>query len=162
MRPLVRVMNVNDSAVIRRLVTEALLDAGGFEVYPAVHGADAVNQLPTAQPHVIIMDTDMPVMNGLQTVRTIREEGIDLPIIMLCLSTDSVQKAMEEAIPAGANDYAKFTLRMGHVASAKMLLRHELIPKIRFWADHHFQRMMQSAFALRQDEPGTAVMHRVG
>jgi two-component system chemotaxis response regulator CheB len=138
-------MIANDSAVIRRLVTEALDDADGFEVYPAVHGGDALNQLATAKPHVVVLDTEMPVMSGVETVRAIREEDPLLPIIMLCLSTEASLKAMIEAIPAGANDCAKFTLRMGHVASAKMHLREELIPKIRFWADHHFQQLMQTA-----------------
>ncbi len=145
MRQPIRVMIANDSAVIRRLVTETLQDADGFEVYPAVHGGDALNQLATARPHVLVLDTDMPVMNGVQTVRAIREDDSILPIIMLCLSTEASLKAMAEAIPAGANDCAKFTLRMGHVESAKKLLRDELIPKIRFWADQHMQRLLQDA-----------------
>lgn len=145
MRQPIRVMIANDSSVIRRLVTEALLDADGFEVYPAVHGGDALNQLATARPHVLVLDTEMPVMNGVQTVRAIREDDPDLPIIMLCLSTEASLKAMLEAIPAGANDCAKFTLRMGHVASAKKHLRDELIPKIRFWANLQAQRILQNA-----------------
>lgn len=137
MRPPLRIMIANDSAVIRRLVTEALQEADGFEVYPAIHGGDAVNQLASACPHVLVLDTEMPVMNGVQTVKAIRVDNPHLPIIMLCLSTESSLRAMVEAVPAGANDCAKFTLRMGHVASAKKLLRDELIPKIRFWANHH-------------------------
>lgn len=140
-------MVVNDSAVIRRLVTETLLDLNGFEVYPAVHGGDALNQLTTSRPDVLVLDTEMPVMNGVQTVRAIREFDPHLPIIMLCLSTEDSLKAMSEAIPAGANDCAKFAVRIGHVASAKTHLRDELIPRIRFWADHHFRSVMQNVEA---------------
>lgn len=153
MRPLIRVMVANDSAVLRRLVTEALEEADGFEVYPAVHGGDVVNQLHTVKPHVLVLDTEMPVMNGLQTVKAIRENDAVMPIIMLCPSTESSLQAMAEAIPAGANDCAKFTLRMGHVASAKKHLRDELLPKIRFWADHRAQQLMEA--------PATA-MHGIG
>lgn len=157
MRQPIRVMIVNDSAVIRRLVAEALLDASGFEVYPAVNGADALNQLQTARPNVLVLDTEMPVMNGLQTVRSIRELDVNLPIIMLCLSTESSLQAMAQAIPAGANDVAKFTLRMGHVASAKKLLREELLPKIRFWADlHQLQTSSTDTVFLSQDTIETA------
>ena len=145
MRQPIRVMIANDSSVIRRLVTEALLDAVGFEVYPAVHGGDAVNQLATSRPHVLVLDTEMPVMNGVQTVRAIREDDLILPIIMLCMSTEASLKAMAEAIPAGANDCAKFTVRMGHVESAKKHLRDELIPKVRFWADQHMQKLLQES-----------------
>lgn len=140
----IRVMIANDSAVIRRLVSEALLDAEGFEVYPAINGSDAVNQLQSARPDVLVLDTEMPVMNGVQTIRAIRELDTILPIIMLCLSTESSLLAMAQAIPAGANDVAKFTLRMGHVASAKKMLRDELLPKIRFWADIHEQKLIDS------------------
>ena len=147
----IRVMIANDSSVIRRLVTESLMDAADFEVYPAVHGRDALNQLATARPHVLVLDTEMPVMNGVQTVRAIRAEDPDLPIIMLCLSTEASLNAMLEAIPAGANDCAKFAVRMGHVASAKQHLRDELIPKIRFWANIHIQRMLQNAIPVAAD-----------
>jgi two-component system chemotaxis response regulator CheB len=92
-----------------------------------------------------VLDTEMPVMNGVQTVRAIREDDPDLPIIMLCLSTESSLKAMLEAIPAGANDCAKFTLRMGHVAAAKKLLRDELLPKIRFWAEFYVRKLISEA-----------------
>ena len=65
---------------------------------------------------------------------------------------------MAQAIPAGANDVAKFTLRMGHVASAKKMLRDELLPKIRFWADIHLQKRldcpMTSTVALSALETG--------
>jgi two-component system, chemotaxis family, protein-glutamate methylesterase/glutaminase len=144
----IRVMVANDSAVIRRLVTESLLDSDGFEVYPAVHGGDAMNQLATSRPHVLVLDTEMPVMNGVQTVRAIRENDPHLPIIMLCLSTEASLRAMIEAIPAGANDCAKFVVRIGHVASAKKHLRDELLPKIRFWADYYFDQLMRSAAAM--------------
>lgn len=143
LRPPIRVMIANDSAVIRRLVTEALLDSKGFEVYPAVHGGDAVNQLATSRPDVLVLDTEMPVMSGVQTVRAVREIDPHLPIIMLCLSTEASLKAMSEAIPAGANDCARFAVRIGHVASAKKHLRDELLPRIRFWADHRFHQLMQ-------------------
>ncbi len=148
MRPPLRIMVANDSAVIRRLVTEALQEADGFEVYPAVHGGDAVNQLASARPHVLVLDTEMPVMNGVQTVKAIRVDYPHLPIIMLCLSTESSLRAMVEAVPAGANDCAKFTLRMGHVASAKKHLRDELIPKIHFWANHQEARLMKAEAAV--------------
>jgi len=154
-RQLIRVMIANDSAVIRRLVTEALQDADGFEVYSAVNGQDAMNQLPTARPHVLVLDTEMPVMNGVRTVRAIREDNAILPIIMLCLSTEASLNAMVEAIPAGANDCAKFALRMGHVASAKKLLREELIPKIRFWANYHLQQMLKKSGAILDEIAGT-------
>jgi two-component system chemotaxis response regulator CheB len=146
-------MIANDSTVIRRLVTEALFDSGGFEVYPAVNGADVVNQLAVASPDVLVLDTDMPVMNGVQTVRVIRQEDEFLPIIMLCLSTESCLTAMTEAIPAGANDCARFTLRMGHAAAAKDHVREELIPKIRFWAEHRVRRLLETAGAGSAESP---------
>ncbi|MBS0203073.1 MAG: response regulator [Planctomycetes bacterium] len=142
MRLPIRVMIANDSAVIRRLVTEALTDANGFEVFPVVHGGDALNQMATVRPHVLILDTEMPVMNGLQTVRLIRQDDTCLPIIMLCRSTDAGLKATVEAIPAGANDCAKFSARIGHAASAKKHLHDELIPKIRYWAEKYIQHLV--------------------
>ena len=152
MRQPIRVMIANDSSVIRRLVTESLHEVGNFEVYPAVHGGDAINQLPTVQPHVLVLATEMPMMNGVQTVRAIRENDPDLPIVMFCLSTESCLKAMLEAIPAGADDCARFTLRMGHVASAKKVLRDELVPKLRFWADLYLKRLTSHSMLMQHVE----------
>lgn len=158
----IRVMIANDSAVIRRLVTEALQDASGFEVYPAAHGGDVINQLRMARPHVLVLDTEMPVMNGLQTVRAIREVDHVLPIIMLCLTTEARLNAMVDAIPAGANDCAKFTVRMGHVASAKINLSEELIPKIRFWAARHEQQSVPTDTPVRQTQTRDTSAHDTG
>lgn len=156
-RPPIRVMVANDSAVIRRLVTEALTDSSGFEVYPAVHGGDALKQMAMSRPDVLVLDTEMPVMSGVQTVRAVREMDSYLPIIMLCLSTESCLRAMSEAIPAGANDCAKFAVRIGHVASAKKQLCDELLPKIRFWAERRLQQLLHDvAVAIGSEDSSLA------
>lgn len=133
MRHSVRVMIANGSEVIRRLVTETLLDLEGFEAFSAVHGQDLIAQLATVKPHVIVMGSDATVMNGIETIRAIRERDPHLPIIMLCLSAAARLKAIHEEIPAGANDHAAFNVLVGHAASAKKNLQDELVPKIRLW-----------------------------
>lgn len=55
------------------------------------------------QPEVILMDIDMPVLNGVQALRLIRREGVNLPVIMLTVFDDDDN--ILEAIQAGANGY---------------------------------------------------------
>ena len=133
----VRVMIANRSAVIRELVLETLLDLEGFEPFLVAHVQDVIAQLGNVKPHVVVLGSDMAVMNDFETIREIRACDPQLPIILLCLSAEARLKAINEAFPAEANDHATFNVLMGHVASAKQHLHEELVPKLRFWSDQY-------------------------
>ena len=64
----IRVMIADDSAVIRRLVAEGLHSEPEFEVYAAVHGRDAIDQISQVRPDVVVLDFEMPIMGGVEAV----------------------------------------------------------------------------------------------
>ena len=132
----IRVLIADGSAVIRRLVADALHIDPDFEVYPAIHGRDAVDQILQVHPDLVVLDVDLPIMNGVEVVRLIRETHRELPIIMFCMSPDA---RCEATLAAGANDFVAKAIRIGHVEAAIQYIRTRLIPKIRYWTQRHME-----------------------
>jgi CheY-like chemotaxis protein len=99
-----KVLVVDDKYMIRMLVRRYLGEAG-YEVLEAIHGVEALQRFMKEHPQAIIMDIQMPRMNGLETCRQIRglPEGKGVPIIMCTANAD--RESVKEAIQAGANDY---------------------------------------------------------
>ena len=82
----IRVMIVDDSAVVRGLISRWLGEASDIEVVSVQrNGKAAVNAIESADPDVVILDVEMPEMDGLTATRKIREElGFrDLPVIAM-------------------------------------------------------------------------------
>ena len=79
------------------------LEATGFETSLAADGATAVRRITEEQPDLVLLDLMLPVMDGLQATRKIRETNGTLPIIGL--SAHAMQADMDRAREAGCNDY---------------------------------------------------------
>jgi len=98
-----RVLVVDDSVVVRRTLKEAL----PFEVVgPAANGKIALALIPQLNPDAVILDIEMPEMDGLQTLAALRREYKSLPVIMFSTLTARGAQATLEALELGANDYA--------------------------------------------------------
>jgi two-component system chemotaxis response regulator CheY len=78
------VLVVDDDTAIRMLVADAL-DAEGYDVVTAIHGADALVKLATVQPDAIVLDLMMPVMTGWEFLDTCGDElvaaGIPVAVV---------------------------------------------------------------------------------
>lgn len=96
-----KVLNVDDEPQARRAVKIALV-ARGFEVFEAASGEEALEKLRAEDPDVVLLDVNMPGMNGIETCRAMRECS-DVPIIVL--SVRKVGKEKAEAFEAGADQY---------------------------------------------------------
>ena len=100
-----RVLVVDDSSIIRRVV-EQILEVLGHEAISAADGIDALETLRSTEGiRLILLDWNMPEMSGIEFLRTIKAdpELQDLPVIML--TTESERRKMIEAIEAGAKHY---------------------------------------------------------
>ena len=88
-----------------REALRALLEAFGFEVIEAMNGHQAVQAARENRPGLILMDVMMPVMDGFEAIRKIREapETHNIPII----AVTAMDGARELAMHAGADDYMK-------------------------------------------------------
>ena len=87
----IRVLSVDDSSVVRKLVT-MILTAEGFKVTTASDGVDGVNKAKELLPDVILLDFVMPKMNGFQVCRILQkdEKLRDIPVILVTSKGDKV------------------------------------------------------------------------
>ena len=100
-----RVMVIDDAALVRRYYREAL-EAAGFAVEEAMNGLEALEKLLIAPADLLIVDVNMPQMDGLTFIETLR--GQELPLAAtpaLMTSTESSPKDFDAARRAGANFY---------------------------------------------------------
>lgn len=128
----IRVLVVDDSVVIRRLVTLALGEDPQIEVVgAAADGAIALSMIPQVAPAVVTLDIEMPVMDGLETLRRIRRDHPHLCTIMFSSLTQQGAAATMEALALGADDYAAKAANTGSLDQSLASLRAELVPKIK-------------------------------
>lgn len=97
-----RILVVDDSRVTRRLVG-TVLKSGGYAVEEAENGLEALEKLGAVKTDLIIADLNMPNMDGVTFVRSVRETPYvrAIPIVMLTVSSDKCLK--EEAMAAGTD-----------------------------------------------------------
>ena len=109
------IMIVDDSVTVRK-VTSRLLERQGYDVVTAKDGVDAIEQLETVKPDLMLLDIEMPRMDGFEVTNLVRHHEIhrDLPIIMITSRTG--EKHRERALSLGVNQY------MGKPFQEEMLL----------------------------------------
>lgn len=101
-----KVLVADDSATMRRIIKNTLLDIGADEVIEAEDGLDAWNKLNESEGiTTILTDWNMPKMNGLEFVIKVRADDRfkDRPIIMI--TTEGGKGEVVKAIKAGVNNY---------------------------------------------------------
>ena len=95
---------VDDSRVIRRVAAKIVQDLG-FDVEEAENGRKAINACAIRMPDVLLIDTDMPDMNGVATIQALRKmpEGRK-PVVVFC-ATENEPAFIRTALDAGGNEY---------------------------------------------------------
>jgi two-component system, chemotaxis family, chemotaxis protein CheY len=95
---------VDDSRVVRKVAARILRDLN-FTVLEAADGAEALAQCRIAMPDAVLLDWNMPVMNGLDFLRAMRrEEGGKKPVVVFC-SIENDPEHIHEALRSGANEF---------------------------------------------------------
>ncbi len=137
----VRVLVVDDSALMREMICDFLTDAPGIEVVgTAANGRKALEMLDSAKPDVITLDVQMPEMDGLATLDEILKRR-PLPVIMFSSLTTRGADTTLDALDRGALDYVAKPEGGGPAVHAT--LREELVRKIRTMAGTDVRRMLQ-------------------
>ncbi|HUV30168.1 MAG TPA: response regulator [Acidobacteriota bacterium] len=100
-----KILAVDDSPTMRRIIVNTLKKAGYPDVTEATDGKDALAKLKVDKFNFVITDWNMPEMDGIALVTTLRatEEFRDLPVLMV--TTRSVKEDIMEAMKAGVNNY---------------------------------------------------------
>lgn len=98
-----KILLVEDSKTMRNIEKSVLSQLGYTDVEEAVDGQDALRKLTEYEPNLLLVDWNMPNMDGLTFVKTYRQTNKATPIIMV--TTESEKARVVEAIKAGVNNY---------------------------------------------------------
>lgn len=97
-----KILVVDDASFMRMRMTKLLTD-NGFEVDEAENGADAVSKYQNEKPDLVLMDITMPIMDGIEALKKIKEADANANVIMC--SAIGQQAMVIEALKAGAKDF---------------------------------------------------------
>ena len=97
-----KILIIDDDVELCELLVEFLHNEG-FEAASANNGIAGLELLESEQPDLVIMDIMMPRLNGLDTLKQLRNKNINLPVIMLTARGDDVDKIV--GLELGADDY---------------------------------------------------------
>ena len=156
-------MTVDDSVVVRLMVAEALrgeadLELAGF----AQNGQVALDKLDEVRPDIVVLDVEMPVMDGLATLAELRKRDRRLPVVMFSTLTSRGASATVDALTLGASDYVQKPSATSKEESLAVL-RSELLPKVRaLGGKRRDQGTAPATTALRSPRPVTATTSRSG
>lgn len=126
-----KVLVVDDSIVVRRVLTTALANAPGIaEVRTAASGRQALQRIDESPPDVVLLDVEMPGMNGLDTLVEIRRRSPRLPVVMFSALTERGAATTLEAIARGASDFLAKPRTAGQGGALDEATRDQLLRKI--------------------------------
>lgn len=130
--PGIRVLVVDDAVVFRKLVSEELSADPAIEVVgTASNGKIALARLPQLTPDLVILDVEMPELDGLATLREIRKAYPRLPVIMFSALTEQGAAATLDALALGATDYFAKPTTAGGLDASLRVIRDQLVPEIK-------------------------------
>jgi two-component system chemotaxis response regulator CheY len=98
------ILNVDDSTTMRKIVTMSL-GGTGHTVLEAENGADALTKMKGVKVDVIILDINMPVMNGLDFLKAIRADAATKAVPVIMLTTQGEESMRQTALGLGANGF---------------------------------------------------------
>lgn len=159
----IRVLVVDDSTVVRRLLAEIIGAEPDMEVVgTAADGRLAMAKLDQVNPDLVTLDVEMPEMNGLETLAAIRKVRPRLPVIMCSTVTQPAAAATLDALSLGASDYVTKPTGAGTRKEAIGQLRDDLIAKIRFFVRGTLQLPLPAPAAAAPKVRPAVVPGRVG
>ena len=128
----IRVLVVDDSVVVRRLLTTMLESDPEIEVVGvAPNGRVALQRVRQLRPDAVTLDIEMPELDGLGALRQLRPEFPTLPIVMFSTLTEKGAEATLDALASGASDYVTKPANVGSVTEAMARVRADLVPKLK-------------------------------
>jgi two-component system chemotaxis response regulator CheB len=130
----IRVFLVDDSAVVRRIVTNVLSSEPDISLAgSASNGRQALERIGAANPDVVVLDVEMPEMDGRETLVQIRRRWPALPVIMFSSQNERAAAATFEAMASGAKDFVPKPSMAGSPENAIATVRANLVSVVRAW-----------------------------
>lgn len=127
-----RILIVDDSVVVRKILSEVISQDPDLEVAgTAVNGHIGLTKFSALHPDLVLLDVEMPEMDGLTTLSELRKLDSRVPIVMFSTLTEAGAATTLSALALGASDYCTKPSNTGSLAESTDTLKNELIPKIR-------------------------------
>lgn len=128
----IRVMVVDDSAVARWMIQTVLESENDIKVAgTANNGIQAMERIDAVHPDIVVLDVEMPQMNGIDTLKQLRRRRPDLPVLMFSTLTVKSAAVTLEALALGAADYVYKPHGENGREAAIEAVRTQLVPRIR-------------------------------
>lgn len=129
---MIRVLVVDDSVVVRRVLTETLESDGDVRVVgTAATASIGLQKIALLGPDVVVLDVEMPEMDGIEAVRRIRASWPTLPVVMCSTLTERGAEATVRALAAGATDCVAKPSSLGGKGDGMSSFRDELTTKVK-------------------------------
>lgn len=131
----IQVLIVDDSALMRSLIGKIIERAPGLALMgTALNGAFALKKLALMKPDVIVLDLEMPEMNGIEFLKKRRELRLDIPVIILSSVARKGAEITMEALNLGASDFIRKP--SGSVSEDIHVIGDQLVELIRVYGGH--------------------------
>ncbi|MDR1837943.1 MAG: chemotaxis response regulator protein-glutamate methylesterase [Treponema sp.] len=102
----ISVLIVDDSALMRNLIGHMVEDTPGLVIAEkAMNGAFALQKIPRVNPDIIVLDLEMPEMNGIEFLKERKNRGIDIPVVILSSVAARGAQITMEVLSLGASDF---------------------------------------------------------
>lgn len=124
-----KILIIDDSTFMRRIISDIIkMESKNCEIFTAKNGLDGFNLISTIQPDVILLDVEMPIMNGIQVLEKMKESNYQIPTILV--STLAVEGSIEtiKALELGAFDFVTKPTNIFHMKNPEY--SNEIISKI--------------------------------
>jgi CheY-like chemotaxis protein len=116
-----KILLVDDNEVNRDMLSRRL-QRRGFEVLLAVDGAQGIEVAKNQLPHLVLMDMDLPVMDGWEATRRLKEDRRTRAIPVIALTAHALQSERDRAFQSGCDDFAtkpiEFAALLGKISRA--------------------------------------------
>ena len=104
----VSVLIVDDSALMRNLIGRMIDDTPGLVIAEkAMNGKFALDKIPRVNPDIIVLDLEMPEMNGIEFLKERKRLGIKIPVVILSSIASKGAEITMEALTLGASDFVQ-------------------------------------------------------
>jgi DNA-binding response OmpR family regulator len=100
-----KILLVDDEAHVRKFIGLILKQLGATVLFEAGNGRDAVEVFKRESPNLVLLDVNMPIQDGIQTLREIRQISTDCVVVMLTSLAN--RQTVEEALSLGADNYIR-------------------------------------------------------
>ena len=151
-----RILLIDDEADILEFV-KYNLERDGYEVFTASNGAEGLEVALKTKPHLILLDMMMPVLDGIETCKAIRQSPVLKNVMVVFLSAVGTEETIVQGYGVGADDYINKPIKMNVLRSRVQAILKRITPvevsdKIEIDVEHYQVRKGEEVITLPRKE----------